>query len=250
MKPEIAFEVLTIFPQMIIDFSKFGIICRAAESGLVSIRAHDIRDFAADKHRQVDDYPYGGGAGMVMKPEPIMNCLDNTKNLLGKAGRKPRIVLLSPQGVLFNQTIAKEFAKSDSLVLICGRYEGVDARIEENIATDVVSIGDFILTGGEAAAIVVIEAVSRLVPGVLGDEQSSLDETFEQGLLEYPQYTRPEQFRGLKVPSVLLSGDHKRIGEWRRRQSLLRTAHRRSDLLRRADLSKEDLMFLSELSTK
>lgn len=243
------FNVLTIFPQMIEDFTNYAMIARAVEAGLVKVNAFDIRDHATDKHRQVDDQPYGGGAGMVMKAEPITRCLDKVlKNNVRK--EKTKIILLSPQGRIFNQKLAKEFAEYEEITLICGRYEGIDSRVEENFIDDTVSIGDYILTGGELAAMVFIEAVARLVPGVLGDEQSALQESFEESLLEYPQYTRPEVFEGLKVPDVLLSGNHKEIDRWRRQQSLLRTFERRPDMLNKAKLDKEDMKFLTEIKPR
>lgn len=244
MIPPKQFNVLTIFPPLINDFSSYSIIARAIGAGLIKVTAYDIRSYTEDKHRQVDDHPYGGGAGMVMKPEPIMNCLEGIKKHSDQY-KKSRVILLSPQGKLFNQSYAKELANYDDLTLICGRYEGVDARVEENFVTDILSIGDFVLTGGEIAAMAIMEAVARLIPGVLGSEQSALDESFENDLLEYPQYTRPEEIGDLKVPDILLSGNHKEIEKWRRRQSVLRTAERRPDLLSRAKLSKEEIELLS-----
>lgn len=239
------FNVLTIFPQMIEDFANYSMIARAIESGLISIKAENFRDNATDKHRQVDDQPYGGGAGMVLKAEPVTRCLDQVSKNAAK--ERSKVILLSPQGKIFDQKLAKEFAQYDTLTLICGRYEGIDARVEEHYVDDIVSIGDYILTGGELAAMVFIEAVARLIPGVLGDEQSALQESFEENLLEYPQYTRPEIFEGYKVPEVLLSGNHKDIDRWRRQQSLLRTFERRPDMLNKAKLSEEDIKFLSKI---
>lgn len=246
MNPGKYFKILTIFPQMIEDFAGYGIVSRAIDAGLINVDALDIRDYTTDKHRQVDDQPYGGGAGMVMKAEPIANCLDEVLNTSPRRD-KNKVILLSPQGRLFDQAYAKKLTQYDQVTLICGRYEGIDHRIETTYKTDVVSIGDFILTGGEVAAMVVMEAVARLLPGVLGDEQSALQESFEDNLLEYPQYSRPEEFRGIKVPEVLLSGNHKEINKWRKQQSILRTFERRPDLLNKAKLEQADIEFLAAI---
>ena len=202
-----------------------SILSRASERGLIDIHLTDIRDFAKDRHRTVDDYPYGGGPGMVMKPEPIFAAVEAV------ARKGSPIILLSPRGRLFTQRVAMELAEREQLVLICGHYEGVDERVREHLATDELSIGDYVLTGGELAAMVVVDAVGRLVPGVLGDDESADDESHAQGLLEYPHYTRPPEFRGWRVPDVLLSGNHAEIARWRRRQALLATARHRPDLL-------------------
>lgn len=223
-----------------------SIIARARERGLVDIRLHDIRAHTHDKHHVVDDYPYGGGAGMVLKPEPIFESVDSIKAELGLS--EVPVILLSPQGRLFNQAMARDLSGYEHLILICGHYEGVDERVAEYLATDEVSIGDYLLSGGEIAAMAVTDCVVRLLPGVLGSEESLTEESHVGGLLEYPQYTRPETFRGWTVPSVLLSGDHGEVSKWRRQKSLLRTAERRPDLLEKAVLSAEDKRLLSEAS--
>jgi len=211
------------------------------EKGIVQIFLHDIRDYASDKHRTVDDYPFGGGQGMLMKPEPLFAAVEDVQ---GQAAERGPIVFLTPQGRLFDQKVAVELASHDRLILICGHYEGVDARVHEHLATDEVSIGDYVLSGGELAAMVVVDAVVRQIPGVLGSPLSSADDSFAEDLLEYPQYTRPADFRGMGVPEVLLSGNHGEIALWRRQQSLLRTARRRPDLLIHADLTKEEKQWL------
>jgi len=214
------------------------------EKGILQISLVNYRDYAPDKHRRVDDYPFGGGAGMVMKPEPIFLAWEAVAK--DCAGASPRTILLSPQGMVFNQSMAAELAKESHLIFICGHYEGVDERVRKYLVTDEISIGDYILTGGELGAMVVIDAVARLLPGVLGDPRSKEEETFADGLLEYPQYTRPRSFRGMEVPEVLLSGHHEQIRRWRRQQSLLRTKERRPDLLAKASLSAEDKAFLDQ----
>jgi tRNA (guanine37-N1)-methyltransferase len=239
-------DILTLFPQMFDGLLNCSIIARARERGLVDIRLHDIRAHTHDKHHVVDDYPYGGGAGMVLKPEPIFEAVEAIKVELGLS--TVPIILLSPQGRLFNQTVARDLAGYEHLILICGHYEGVDERIAEYLATDEISIGDYLLSGGEIAAMAVTDCVVRLLPGVLGSEESLAEESHVGGLLEYPQYTRPETFRDWAVPSVLLSGDHGDVARWRRQQSLLRTARRRPDLLEKAVLSTEDKKLLSEAS--
>lgn len=237
------YHVLTLFPEMIEAGANTSITGRAIKNGIISLEAINIRDYATNKHKHVDDYPYGGGAGMVMQAEPICLACEDIENKLGK---KPRVVYMTPQGKVFNQEMAKEFAKEDNLVLLCGHYEGVDERVIEMKVTDCVSIGDYVLTGGELAALVVMDAVSRMVPGVLTNEDSGSDESFEGNLLEYPQYTRPETYRDSKVPDILLSGHHANIERWRREQSLLRTAKWRPDLLVKAELDKKDRKFLRE----
>ena len=234
------FEILTIFPSMFTSPLEEGMIGKARDRGLIQVRVHNIRDFAADRHQMTDDRPFGGGEGMVMKPEPIVGALRAIHAGDGAARR----VLLTPQGRLFTQEIARELSLLPRLILICGRYEGVDERVAEYFTDDQISIGDFVLTGGELAAMLIVDAVSRLVTGVLGSEESALDESFSDGLLEYPQYTRPPEFRGLAVPPVLLSGNHREIGRWRREQALLQTMHRRPDLLDTAHLTREDEAFL------
>jgi tRNA (guanine37-N1)-methyltransferase len=234
-------DILTIFPGMFRGPFEESIVKRAVASGLVQIFLHDIRDYASDRHRTVDDYPYGGGQGMVMKPEPLFAAVEDVQ---GQASEQGPVVLLTPQGRLFDQAVAVELARHDRLILICGHYEGVDARVHEHLATDEISIGDYVLSGGELAAMVVVDAVVRQIPGALGSPLSSADDSFAQGLLEYPQYTRPADFRGMSVPEVLLSGNHGEIARWRRQQSLLRTARRRPDLLARADLTEEEKQWL------
>ena len=221
------FHVLTLFPDMITPGLNTSITGRAIENGLVSIEAVNIRDYSTDKHLKVDDYPYGGGAGLVMRADPICRAYDAVASRLDK---KPRVVYMTPVGYTFNQNMAREFAKEEELVILCGHYEGVDERALETIVTDFVSIGDYVLTGGELAAMVVIDAVSRLVPGVLHNDESAVTESFENGLLEYPQYTRPEVYNGMAVPEVLLSGHHGNVDKWRLEQSRNRTKKYRPDL--------------------
>ena len=228
---------------MVLNGLNTSIIGRAVEKGLLSIEAIDIRDYSADKHHSVDD-PYGGGAGMVMQPMPICEAYDD---LCNKIGKKPRVIYMTPQGTVFNQTIAGELAKEEDLVFLCGHYEGIDERALNLVATDFLSIGDYVLTGGELPAMVMIDCISRLIPGVLKNETSAEFESFHDNLLEYPQYTRPEEYRGLKVPEVLLSGHHKNIDIWRREQSIKRTLERRPDLLEEAVLSKKEVEFLNKL---
>ncbi|WP_313526068.1 tRNA (guanosine(37)-N1)-methyltransferase TrmD [Anaerotignum sp.] len=236
------FFVLTLFPEMIQETLSHSILGRAQRDGFVSIEAINIRDFSNNKHLQVDDYPYGGGAGMVMQPQPIY---DAYQSILPKA-KNARVLYMTPQGKPFTQRIAEELAQEENLVFLCGHYEGVDERVIEEIVTDEVSLGDFVLTGGELAAITMIDAISRLMPGVLGKEASFEDESFSEGLLEYPQYTRPPIFMEREVPPILLSGHHGNIEKWRREQSLLRTASKRPDLLKEAELTKNDIEMLKK----
>lgn len=236
------FFVLTLFPEMVTQTLSHSILGRAQKDGLISIDAVNIRDFAGNKHQRVDDYPYGGGAGMVMQPQPIY---DAYQSILPEA-QGAKVIYMTPQGRPFTQKIAEELAKEESLVFLCGHYEGVDERIIEEIITEEISLGDFILTGGELAAITMIDAVSRLMPGVLGKEESFADESFSEGLLEYPHYTRPPVFRDRSVPEVLLSGHHGKVALWRREQALLRTKEKRPDLLETAELTKKDALFLKE----
>lgn len=245
------FHILTLFPEMVMDGLGTSITGRAMKKGTISVDAINIRDYAQNKHGQVDDYPYGGGAGMVMQPGPVYRAyeavieqieqrkkLDDTsfnrdetrKDSATDKGRQLRVVYMTPQGKVFDQTIARELAQEEDLVLLCGHYEGIDERVLERIVTDNISIGDYVLTGGELPAMVVIDAVSRMVPGVLHNDVSAEFETFHENLLEYPQYTRPEEFMGERVPDVLLSGHHKNIEAWRREQSIARTKERRPDL--------------------
>ena len=221
------FHILTLFPKMVMDGLNTSIIGRAIDAGLLEINAVNIRDYSTNKHMKVDDYPYGGGAGLVMQPEPVYRAYkDLTKNMK----KKPRVVYLTPQGTTFHQEMAKELAKEEELVFLCGHYEGIDERVLEEIVTDYVSIGDYVLTGGELPAMVMIDSISRLVPGVLHNDDSVGDESFENGLLEYPQYTRPPVFLDKEVPEVLLSGHHENIRKWRHEQSVKRTKERRPDL--------------------
>ena len=221
------FHILTLFPEMVMDGLNTSIIGRAIDAGLLEINAVNIRDYSINKHMKVDDYPYGGGAGLVMQPEPVYRAYENlTKDMK----KKPRVVYLTPQGTTFHQEMAKELAKEEELVFLCGHYEGIDERVLEEIVTDYVSIGDYVLTGGELPAMVMIDSISRLVPGVLHNDDSAGDESFENGLLEYPQYTRPSVFLDKEVPEVLLSGHHENIRKWRHEQSVKRTKERRPDL--------------------
>lgn len=253
----IHFDVFTLFPDMFRGPLEESILGRAQEDGHLSVALHDIRDYAADKHHVTDEPPYGGGGGMVMKAEPIFTAVESvlTAPPAGQAG-KPEgdrededapVVLLTPQGQLFSQRIAEGLAREERIALICGRYEGVDERVRQHLATDELSIGDYVLTGGELAAMVVIDAVTRLLPGVLGDPEAPARDSHAGGLLEGPHYTRPRVFRGWEVPEVLLSGDHAAVARWRREQALRRTLERRPDLLEEAALSPEDRAFLEEL---
>lgn len=236
------FDVITIFPEIFRGVFEFGIIRRAVEAGLIEIRVHDLRDYAHDRHRTVDDRPFGGGAGMVMKPEPLFRSVEAVT--AGAQGAKT--VLLSPQGRLFNQLIAEEFAREDFMVLVCGRYEGVDERVVEHLS-DEVSIGDYVLSGGEIPAMVVIDAVTRLIPGALGSEQSAARESFSDGLLDHPQYTRPPEYRGMKAPDVLQSGNHQEIERWRRRKAIEKTLRRRPDLIEGRVLSGDERREIEEV---
>lgn len=235
------FHVLTIFPEIITGAASGSILGKALEKGVIGLNAVDIREYATDKHRMVDDYPYGGGPGMVMKPEPIHGAVESLDLPEGAP-----LILLTPQGERFDHAMARELASASVIALLCGRYEGIDDRIRDLFPVREVSLGDFVLTGGEFAALAVIDAVARFVPGVLGDEDSAADESFAAGLLEYPQYTRPPEFMGCRVPEVLLSGDHARVNRWRREQALLRTLEKRPDLLETAQLTAEDLEFLEK----
>ena len=238
----IRFEILTVFPEMFTSFCGCSLLKKALDKGLISIELHDIRSYAEDKHRMTDDAPYGGGGGMVMKVEPI----DKALMSIATVAEEVPIVLLTPQGEPFCQEIAEEMAALPQLVLVCGHYEGVDERVRVNLITREISIGDYILTGGELSAMVLVDAVSRLVPGVLGNSESAGADSFSMGLLEYPHYTRPAEYKGWRVPEVLLSGNHREIELWRRRQSLLRTLKRRPDLLERMELTKQEKEWLTE----
>ena len=245
-------HVLSLFPSVFAGPLEASILKRAQERDALRVHLHDIRDFTKDRHRTADDYPFGGGPGMVMKPEPVFAAVEHAAGeveaRLGPEARAATpVVLLSPQGRPFSQRVAAELAAHSALILICGHYEGIDGRVEEHLATQAVSVGDYVLTGGELPALIVIDAVARLLPGVLGDAESAANDSFSAGLLEGPQYTRPANFRGLEVPPVLLSGDHGAIARWRRRQALLWTWQRRPDLLSQVDLPAEDRAFLDVL---
>ncbi len=248
------FDVFTLFPEIFSSPLQESILKRAIEAGRLEVQLHNIRDYTADKHHITDDYPYGGGGGMLMKPEPIFAAVESVLGFDKDEGERMKdetpIILLTPQGRTFNQDIAWELADHDRLALICGRYEGFDERIREHLVTDEISIGDYVLTGGELAALIMIDAVIRLRPGVLGDPAGPIDDSHTGGLLEYPQYTRPPEFRGLKVPEILLSGDHAKIDRWRREQSLFRTMQRRPDLIAAAKLSDADRAFLENVKNK
>ncbi len=241
-------KVMTLFPEMFVGPLGNSIIQRAKENGIVDITYINIRDYADNKHKKVDDYPYGGGPGMVMTPQPIFDCYNNiVDTLVTEENQRPRVIYLSPKGKTFDQQMAIELSKEKSIVMICGHYEGIDQRVIDEIVTDEISIGDYVLTGGEIPAMVIIDAIARLVPGVLSQDQSFEEESFYSGLLEYPQYTRPKDFRGLIVPDILTSGDHKKIEEWRRRESLKLTFERRPELLKGVELSKKDKAFLESI---
>ena len=238
------FYVLTLFPEMIEEAVKTSITGRAITDEKISVKAINIRDYADNDYGQIDDYPYGGGAGMVMQAPPIY---DAYQDIVKELGYKPRVIYMTPQGKTYEQSDAKSFADEKDLVILCGHYEGVDERVLEEIVTDNISIGDYVLTGGELPALVVIDSITRLVPGVLNNDESAEYESFENALLEHPQYTRPAEFNEKKVPEVLLSGNHAKIEEYRRHESLKRTKERRPDLLEKADLSGEDKEFLENV---
>ena len=240
------FHIMTLFPEMVLQGLNTSIIGRAAEKGLLSIEAVNIRDYTLDKHKKVDDYPYGGGAGMLMQAQPVY---DAWKSIVDRIGYRPRTIYLTPQGTTFTQPMAKEFAKGEDLIFLCGHYEGIDERVLEEIVTDYVSIGDYVLTGGELPAMVLADAISRMVPGVLSNEESGSTESFEGNLLEYPQYSRPEEWMGKKVPPVLLSGNHQKVEEWRREQAILRTKERRPDLFEKAQLTEKEKKRFSQGKT-
>jgi tRNA (guanine37-N1)-methyltransferase len=238
------FDVFTLLPEVFPPYLDSSILQRARQRGLIEVRVHNIRDWTTDRHHVTDDEPYGGGGGMVMKPDPVFAAVESVLGpRAGPAAGCP-VILLTPQGRVFDQKIALELSRLPRLALICGRYEGVDERIREHLVTDEISIGDYVLTGGELPALILIDAVARLIPGVLGDPDGPFDDSHASGLLEYPHYTRPPEFRGWQVPEILLSGDHARITQWRREQSLLRTLKRRPDLLKNAPLSEADKKFI------
>jgi tRNA (guanine37-N1)-methyltransferase len=236
-------DVLTLFPEAFNGPLQASILGRALAGGIADVQLHNIRDYATDRHQVVDDYAYGGGPGMVMKPEPLAAAIENVRWLVQPLGRT---VLLTPQGRLLNQSVVDELAQEERLILVCGHYEGVDERIREHFVDDEISIGDYVLSGGEIAALVVIDSVIRRLPGTLGSEESLLEESHSDGLLEYPQYTRPAEFRGWKVPDILLSGNHGEIARWRRQQRVLRTAKRRPDLIDKASLTDEERRLAAE----
>ncbi len=261
------FYIMTLFPEMVMNGLNTSIIGRAIHKGLLSIEAINIRDYAFNKHNSVDDYPYGGGAGMLMQAEPVYQCYQalSEKIIAGKAEeaicaeqgvdsetpvtKKPRVIYLSPQGRTFNQTMAEEFAKEEDLVFLCGHYEGIDERVLEEIVTDYVSIGDYVLTGGELPAMIMVDCISRLVPGVLHNDVSAEFESFQDNLLEYPQYSRPEVWHDKRVPEILLSGHHANIEKWRREQSVIRTAKNRPDLLEKAELTEKEKELIVNLNS-
>lgn len=238
------FHIMTLFPEMVMKGLSTSIIGRAVDKGLLTLNAVNIRDYANNHYGKVDDYPYGGGAGMVMQPQPVYDCY---QSLTEQIGKKPRVVYLTPQGSVFNQKMAADFAKEEDLIFLCGHYEGIDERVLESIVTDAVSIGDYVLTGGELPAMVMIDCISRLVPGVLHNDLSAEFESFQDNLLEYPQYTRPEVFMEKAVPPVLLSGHHANIDKWRREQSVIRTAMHRPDLLEKAELSEQEAALVQKV---
>ena len=261
------FEVFTLLPEVFPSYLDTSILKRARERNLITVNVHNIRDYTHDKHHTTDDTPYGGGGGMVMKPEPVFEAIETVLGLSFDYSLKEHsasaqdetplsapepvsnipIILLTPQGRVFNQSIAKELSQYPKIALLCGRYEGIDERIRQNLVTDEISIGDYVLTGGEIPALIVIDAVARLLPDVLGDPTGAEDDSHAMGLLEYPHYTRPPEFRGSKVPDVLTSGDHAKIDKWRREQALERTFRKRPDMLEKAELTKEDLKILDKL---
>ncbi|WP_026570384.1 tRNA (guanosine(37)-N1)-methyltransferase TrmD [Sediminibacillus sp. JSM 1682029] len=240
-------DILTLFPEMFDGVMNHSILKKAQESDVFQYRLVNFREYSKNKHKKVDDYPYGGGAGMVLTPQPLF---DAVEHLSSEASVKPRVVLMSPQGETFNQAKAMELANEEHLIFICGHYEGYDERIREHIATDEISIGDYVLTGGELGAMVVVDSVVRLLPDVLGNESSAQEDSFSTGLLEHPHYTRPLDFRGMRVPDVLVSGNHGKIEEWRRQQSLKRTYQRRKDLLDDYPLTEKDRQWLESLDDK
>lgn len=243
------FDIFTILPEVFPPYLESSMLLRARQRGLIDVRVHNIREYTHDKHHTTDDTPYGGGGGMVMKPEPVFEAVESVLGIgAGQASPRPvPVILLTPQGRVFNQRLAEELSHYERIALLSGRYEGVDERIREHLVTDEISVGDYVLTGGELPALLMIDAIARLIPGVLGDPDGAQDDSHAMGLLEYPHYTRPPEFRGWGVPDILLSGDHAKIEKWRREQALLRTWKRRPDLLDKADLSKSDQNYLEGL---
>jgi tRNA (guanine37-N1)-methyltransferase len=244
------FEVFTLLPEVFPPYLESSILQKARQRGLIDVRVHNIRDYTHDRHHTTDDTPYGGGGGMVMKPEPVFESIETVLGFEAGQAQPPPfpVILLTPQGRVFTQRIAEELVAHERIALLCGRYEGVDERIREHLVTDEISIGDYVLTGGELPALMIVDAVSRLIPGVLGDPTGAEDDSHSMGLLEYPHYTRPPEFRGWQVPEVLLSGDHAKIEKWRREQALQRTLRRRPDILEKAELSEADKKILEKLS--
>jgi tRNA (guanine37-N1)-methyltransferase len=241
----IGFDIITILPEIFHAYLSESILKRALQKKLLDVKVYNLRDFTTDKHRTVDDYPYGGGPGMVMKIEPIYNAVQAIK----ADGLERFTVMLSPQGKAFNQKMAESLSEEKRRILfICGRYEGIDERVRESLVDEEISIGDYVMTGGELAALVIIDSVARLIPGVLGDEESAKEESFTWGILDYPHYTRPPEFMGMKVPEVLLSGNHKEIWRWRRREAIKRTLQRRPDILKSVELSREDKEILEDIN--
>ena len=246
------FEVFTLLPEVFPPYLESSILQRARQRGLIEVRVHNIRDYTHDRHHTTDDTPYGGGGGMVMKPEPVFEAVESVLGFVSDPAQPPPfpVILLTPQGRVFTQRVAEELSGHERIALLCGRYEGVDERIREHLVTDEISIGDYVLTGGELPALMMIDAIARLLPGVLGDPTGAQDDSHSMGLLEYPHYTRPPDFRGWQVPEVLLSGDHGKIEKWRREQSLSRTLTRRPDLLDKAELSEEDKRIVERLKSE
>ena len=249
------FEVFTLLPEVFPSYLETSIIKRARERDLINVRVHNIRDYTHDKHHTTDDTPYGGGGGMVMKPEPVFEAIETVLGLnpdptQPEPASNIPVILLTPQGRVFNQSIAQELSAHRHIILLCGRYEGIDERIREHLVTDEISIGDYVLTGGELPALILIDAIARLLPDVLGDPTGAQDDSHAMGLLEYPHYTRPPEFRGWKAPDILLSGDHAKIDKWRREQALLRTFNKRPDMLEKAELTKKDLKFIEGLKSE
>jgi tRNA (guanine37-N1)-methyltransferase len=238
------FDIFSLFPELFTSYLQTSILQRAIEREFIQIQLHNIRDWTTDKHHVTDDEPYGGGGGMVMKPDPIFSAVEGVLGLTPDRPSPMPVILLTPQGRVFTQGVAQELVGYNHLALICGRYEGVDERVRTGLVTDEISIGDYVLTGGELPALILVDAISRLIPGVLGDPDGAADDSHATGLLEYPHYTRPAEFRGITVPDILRSGNHGKIARWRREQSLLRTLKRRPDLLKNAPLTKEDQKFL------
>ena len=244
------FEVFTLLPEVFPAYLQSSILQRARQRGLIDVHIHNIRDYTHDRHHTTDDTPYGGGGGMVMKPEPVFEAIETVLEISSGQPAPIPVILLTPQGRVFTQRVAEELARQERIALLCGRYEGVDERIRERLVTDEISVGDYVLTGGELPALLIIDAVSRLIPGVLGDPTGAEDDSHSMGLLEYPHYTKPAEFRGWKVPAILLSGDHAKIETWRREQALLRTFHKRPDMLEKAELSEKEKKFVEGLKPK